>query len=40
MKRRAILATLRDAPEFAAFVAADARRLAAAVERIGKVPEK
>lgn len=29
-----------DAPEFAAFVAADAKRLAAAVERIGKVPEK
>ncbi len=29
-----------DAPEFAAFVAADARRLATAVERIGKVPEK
>lgn len=29
-----------DAPAFAAFVAADAKRLAAAVERIGKVPEK
>ena len=29
-----------DAPAFATFVAADARRLAAAVERIGKVPEK
>ena len=29
-----------DAPAFATFVAADAKRLAAAVERIGKVPEK
>ncbi|NDH61393.1 MAG: tripartite tricarboxylate transporter substrate binding protein [Alphaproteobacteria bacterium] len=29
-----------DAPAFATFVATDARRLAAAVERIGKVPEK
>lgn len=28
-----------DAPAFAAFVAADARRLTTAVERIGKVPE-
>jgi tripartite-type tricarboxylate transporter receptor subunit TctC len=29
-----------DAPAFAAFVAADAKRLAVAVEHIGKVPEK
>ena len=29
-----------DAPAFATFVAADAKRLATAVERIGKVPEK
>ena len=29
-----------DAPAFAAFVATDAKRLATAVERIGKVPEK
>ena len=29
-----------DAPAFAVFVAADAKRLAVAVEHIGKVPER